>query len=238
MSDYVEKEAPSVEEAVFAGAMSLGIEEKDAQVQVLAKSKGGRVKVRVGKPGVELPEAAEAQEIKDSGAAEKSSFEKPRDYSPRASKEQPSDEELESLKGHLAQLLELMGTPCEIEVKEKLDNKVLNIVGEYEGLLIGKKGMTLDALQEVAKRFLDPEGRSHKHVVIDVADYRGRHEDDLSSYSAQLAEQAMAENQVTSRPLSPADRRVVHLTLKARGDVETWSVGEGAMKRVVVQKKD
>ena len=238
MADYIEKEAPSVSEAVFAGAIALGISEKEAQVQVLARSKGGRVKVRVGRPGVSMPDAPEApDDIADSGAAQKTSYEKPADYAPRQSKEQPSDEELEKVKGQLAGLLEKMGTPSEIEVKERLDNKVLNITGEFEGLLIGKRGMTLDALQEVARRFLDPEGRSSKHVVVDVADYRGKHEESLLAYAKDLAAQAADEEQVTSKPLNAADRRVVHLALKGAGEVDTWSVGEGPLKKVVVQKK-
>jgi spoIIIJ-associated protein len=239
MADIVEKEGPSVSEAVFAASMQLGIAESEAQVQVLATSAGGRVKVRVGRPGVAMPDAPTAPEqIAAVAAAAKTAHSKPGDYSPRASREQPSEEELQRVKGLLAELLEKMGTPSQIEVKERLDNKVLNVTGEYEGLLIGKRGMTLDALQEVAKRFLDVDGRGNKHVVVDIADYRGKHEDSLLAYAAQLGEQAEAEGQVTSKPLNPADRRVVHLSLKAGGKVDTWSVGDGAMKNVVVQKKD
>ena len=240
MSDIIEKEAPSVDEAVFAACMSLGIDEKDAQIQVLAKGGSGRAKVRVGKPGAKMPEAPSEESLEalpDAASAEATTFEKPSNYSARASKEQPSEEELSKLVEQMTQLLEKMGCPSEIEVKEKLDNKVINIKGEFEGLLIGKRGQTLESLQEMARRFLESSAGPGKHVVIDVADYRGKREDELLQYAKDLAEQAQEAGQVTSKPLPPAERRVVHMSLKAEGSVETWSVGDGAMKKVVVQKR-
>lgn len=239
MPDFVEKEAPSVEEALFAGAMSLGISESEAQVQVLASTGAGRVKVRIGKPGVVMPQAPAApEEMSQSEDAAATTFEKPKDYAPRNSRRQPTSDELAQVLSKMEQLLNLMGTPGKIEVKERLDNKILNISSEFEGLLIGKRGMTLDSLQEMALRFLDGgAGRSDVHVVVDVADYRGRHEEELLSYAKELAAQAQDAGQVSSKPLNPADRRIVHLSLKGVAGVDTWSVGEGAMKKVVVQKK-
>ena len=238
MPDYVEKEGPSVDEALFSALHALGLSEDEAQVQVLAVGKSGRAKVRVAKKGVELPPAdAHAEAI---SGLEHPVYQKPVEL-PRRAKEAryASAAELDSLQSLLSRTLELMGTPGQIERVEHMGSIMLNIRGEKEALLIGKKGATLHALQVLSTEFLNRDSRNEKvQVKVDVAGYRSRSEDKLGEDARAFADQAIAEErQVATLPLTAADRRVVHLALQGRADVETFSVGEGEFKRVVIQKR-
>jgi len=239
MPDYIEKEGPSVDEAVFSALHSLGLSEDEAQVQVLAVGKTGRAKVRVAKKGVELP-PPDAHPESVSGL-EHPVYQKPAENPMRRPKDAryASDEELDTLQGMLEKCLELMGTPGRVERLDRMGSISLNIMGDSEGLLIGKKGATLQAIQVLATERLNRDSRHEKvQVQVDVASYRARSEDKLMADAQAFADQSIAEErQVATLPLTAADRRVVHLALKERSDIETFSVGEGEFKRVVIQKR-
>ena len=254
--DYVDKEALSVPEAVFAAARVLGIEEKDAQVQVLSAPGSRRVKVRVGRPGVVLPpvEAASAEvpapreeraegrrEGRGDGRPER--FARPADPSPQpaAQRNAPSPAQAGRAKGDLERLLAAMATPATVELKERAGNVVLNIVApEHENLLIGRRGQTAEALQTLINEFMGRrEGDPTLYLVVDVADYHGRAEERLIERAKGLAAQVLQEGgEVSMGQLSAAERRVVHLTLKAMEGVESFSVGQGSVKKLVIKKKD
>ncbi len=238
MPDYVEKEGPSADEAVFSALQALGLSEEEAQVQVLAVGRSGRAKVRVAKKGVELPPLdAHAETV---SGLEHPVYQKPAE-TPRRAKEAryANAAELDGLQALLSRTLELMDTPGPIERVEHLGSTVLNIRGEKEALLIGKKGATLHALQVLSTEWLNRESRNEKvQVKVDVAGYRARNEDKLTADAQAFADQAIAEErQVATLPLTAADRRVVHLALQGRPEVETFSVGEGEFKRVVLQER-
>lgn len=258
--DIIEKEGLSVPEAVFSACMSLGIDEKDAQVQVLSAPGARRVKVRVGKPGVAMPAPGRTEGLAGEAAptpapamamasseapvaavaAPDTSYAKPAAYAPKTSnRPQPSLEQAEALRVDFAKALELMGTPSQVELKEHAGNRILNIVGPKEGLLIGKRGMTLDALQHLALEMLaKATGQADLYIVVDVADYRYRQEKKLMDKALELAERVRSQGgQETLGPLDPAERRIIHLSLKPFDDIETFSVGDGVSKKVVIQKK-
>ena len=247
--DWIEKEAPSVPEAVFAAARALGIEEKDAQVQVLSAPGARRAKVRVGRPGVAMPEPgsaptaaeeaperaprAERQEHRSSRPAEESR--------PATVRNRPTPEQAEAVRAQLAEMLNLMGTPGEVEVKERAGNVVLNVAGsEHESLLIGRRGQTVEALQHLLLEMCQRrEKDASLYFVVDVADYFGRQEQRLVEKARGLAEQVLREGgEMSLGPLSPAERRVVHVELKPMEGIETFSVGSGSTKKLVIRKKD
>jgi spoIIIJ-associated protein len=248
--DYIEKEALSVPEAVFAAALALGIEEKDAQVQVLSAPGSRRVKVRVGKPGAAMPEAGSPEaapsapeSAPSSLSAPQRSYERPpqASYSGGGSGSQrtpPPQAQAEALQADLSELLKLMGTPGNVEIKSHAGNTVLNISGEFEGLLIGKRAMTLDALQSVALQMLGTASGNRDHyIVVDVADYRSRQERKLMDKARELANLVLADGMEQHMgSLSPAERRVVHLEIKSMQGVESFSVGNGSSKKVVIKK--
>jgi spoIIIJ-associated protein len=108
--------------------------------------------------------------------------------------------------------------------------------GESDGLLIGRKGETLAALQHlvgriVGKQFPDPT----LVVVIDVAGYRGRREEHLRQHAAQLADRVRRSGKRgMTEPLSPSERRTVHHALLAEPGIQSHTAGDGANRRVIV----
>jgi spoIIIJ-associated protein len=103
------------------------------------------------------------------------------------------------------------------------------------GLLIGKRGQTIDALQLLCYQAAFRGMRERKRVVVDAAGYRERRRETLESRADRAAEQALSGNHVVEMdPMSPQERRVVHERLKDRAGVETYSEGDEPRRCVIV----
>jgi spoIIIJ-associated protein len=151
----------------------------------------------------------------------------------------PKSEPQEDGKAELAaemvsEIVSRMGLAVEIKIREDtVDEVVLDIAGGDAGRVIGKKGQTLDALQFIINKIVNrfPEGR--RHILLDSGDYRQRREDGLVSMARREAKRAVAQSRIiTLEPMSPRDRRVIHLSLAKFPGVSTRSDGQGAERRV------
>ncbi len=111
----------------------------------------------------------------------------------------------------------------------------IDIAGEGASILIGKRGSTLFALQFLANRVVNRGPAGRRYVVLDVEGYRDRREKGLAAVALKLGEQAVREGKViTFDPMSPRERRVVHLALAKFAGVRTESQGEGDQRRVQI----
>ncbi|MCW2988735.1 MAG: single-stranded nucleic acid binding domain protein [Solirubrobacterales bacterium] len=129
--------------------------------------------------------------------------------------------------------LELDG---EVEVEEDDDRIAVSVEGEDDyGLLIGKRGQTIDALQLLCYQAAFRGLRERKRVVVDAAGYRERRRETLEGRADRAAEQALSSsNAVEMDPMSAQERRVVHERLKERAGVETYSEGDEPSRCVIV----
>jgi spoIIIJ-associated protein len=146
--------------------------------------------------------------------------------------------EIEKAKEILEGILALL--PVQTTVKgEKTDGKIsLNIEGDTSGLLIGRRGETLDALQHVVNKSLNKTTEKKVRVIVDSENYRQRRADSLKQLALKTGDKAKRlEKPCATGLLNPHDRRIVHLTLKEDADVETRSRGEGIFKKVMVIPK-
>jgi spoIIIJ-associated protein len=110
--------------------------------------------------------------------------------------------------------------------------------GENSGLLIGREGQTLSALQYLASRIVSRKLGSSVRVQLDSGDYRERQDDKLRDIALHLAEKVRATGKPQStRPLSSYHRRVVHVTLQDDEEVVTRSKGDGPLKRVIIMRR-
>ena len=110
--------------------------------------------------------------------------------------------------------------------------------GEHSGLLIGREGQTLAALQYIASRIVSAGMGATVRVQFNVGDYRERQDERLRELAFVLADRVRATGRSCStRPMSSYHRRIIHLALQDAPDVQTHSSGEGPMKRIIVQKK-
>jgi spoIIIJ-associated protein len=138
----------------------------------------------------------------------------------------------------LREILERMGIEAEVSAFDDGERIFLDAHGAESGLIIGKKGATLDALQYIVNRIVSKKPNDGPGVVVDAEGYRGRREDSLADLARRLAEKAVKTGRpVPVEPMSPADRRIVHVTLVDYPGVTTESDGEGLFRRVVIYPK-
>lgn len=106
------------------------------------------------------------------------------------------------------------------------------------GLLIGRDGQTLAAVQYLASRMLTRVMGASLHVQLDIGDYRAKQDDRLRELARRLAEKARQTGRpFSTRPLSSYHRRVIHVCLQEEPDVQTKSIGEGPQKRVLISPR-
>lgn len=146
--------------------------------------------------------------------------------------EEPAERVRELVEGVLDEL-ELDG---EVEVVEDEERIVASVEGDGDyGLLIGKRGQTIDALQLLCYQAAFRGMRERKRVIVDAAGYRERRREALTARADRVAEQALSgERRVVMDPMSAQERRVVHEHLKERAGVETFSEGDEPNRCVVV----
>src|SRR3954469_14123629 len=138
----------------------------------------------------------------------------------------------------LREILDRMGIEAEVSAFDDGDRIILDAHGAESGLIIGKKGATLDALQYVINRIISKKPNDGPGIVVDAEGYRGRREDSLTDLANRLAEKAMKSGRpVPVEPMNPHDRRIIHVTLKEHSGVTTESEGEGMFRRVVIYPK-
>ena len=150
----------------------------------------------------------------------------------------------ELAQGILAELLDRMELPSEIvvdevEVDDGLPSVRLSIEGEFGGILIGRHGDTLSALQFLLGLMTSRRAGRRVRVVVDVEGYRERRERLLQDMATRAAERAQRYRQpIFMDPMMPNERRIVHMTLKDHPGVSTHSIGEGDGRRVVVSPRE
>jgi spoIIIJ-associated protein len=126
----------------------------------------------------------------------------------------------------------LLRNPREGDSEDEIN---IEIIGRDAGLVIGKKGQVLQALQSLTHRVVNRPGLDRRHVVVDAEGYRSRRDDSLANMAKQLGKQAVTQGKIiTFEPMNPRDRRVVHLALAKFEGVITKSEGEGDERRVQI----
>jgi spoIIIJ-associated protein len=153
-----------------------------------------------------------------------------------AEPEHVDESELAShLRGLLTHVTAAIGLRCRIEIEETADAITAVCTGGDLGLLIGRHGQTIDAVQTLANAILRQEENARKQVVVDVAGYRDRRRRAIEALAVQGAEEALRSGErVALEPMSSGERRLVHERLKDYDGVETASEGDEPNRYVVV----
>ncbi len=114
----------------------------------------------------------------------------------------------------------------------------LNIEGDTSGLLIGRKGRTLDALQFIVNKIVNKALEKRTQVVVDSENYRQRRQESLIQMALRMGEKAKNIGKpVVSNLLNPHDRRIVHMALRDDESLDTKSRGEGILKKILIIPK-
>lgn len=151
-------------------------------------------------------------------------------YNDDAAMEKGSEE---TVREFLEGLLKRMDLSGEVRILEKNDNKVkLDIISNDSGIIIGKQGKTLDAIQLIAN-IVSTRNNENIKVIIDSEDYRKRREQSIVQFAKRTAVQVRkTKNSRLLDPMNPFERRLVHTALSSFDDIETVSEGEGLYKQV------
>jgi spoIIIJ-associated protein len=135
----------------------------------------------------------------------------------------------------LDEILKHVDLPMVVECEAKEGYYYLNIISNGSGLLIGKRGKTLSALQFLVSKIVSRQAGENVSVIVDTEHYRSKRELSLNELARQLSEKVKKSHRsLTTGPMSAQDRRVIHLALKDDHEVRTKSKGEGNLRRVVI----
>jgi spoIIIJ-associated protein len=135
----------------------------------------------------------------------------------------------------LERIIAGIAVPSQVEARVEEGSIYLNIKGDGSGLLIGRHGQTLDAIQYIVGRIVGKQLGEKKVIVIDTERYRERRRENLERLSRHMGEKAKSTGRAVSlQPMSASDRRIVHLALKHDREIETRSEGEGGMRSIKI----
>ncbi|MBM3298974.1 MAG: Jag N-terminal domain-containing protein [Deltaproteobacteria bacterium] len=256
---YYEFTGKTVKEAVAKACQELDTDETLLEIEVLEESARGFLgivgqrdaRVRVTKRNI-LKEVVEADEeiFFEGEAIEETS---PLPIEPDEAPEEPETayeaidqeaapsaatfEAMEEARTVLQGILQRM--PIEAEVHASLQGNAiyLDMKGDVSGILIGKKGQTLDALQFLVNKIINknnPPG-SKIEIIVDTENYRVRKTENLREMALKMSEKAKKTlKPVSLVPMPPNERRIVHLILAEEREVYTKSYGEGPLRRIIV----
>jgi spoIIIJ-associated protein len=215
----VERSAPSVEEALEAALDELGVSEQEARVQIVQEPRQGLL-------GLGAHEAIVRVSVRDDVAAD------------GAVAEEQAEIAAEFLEG----LLDLMGIGAEVDYEVVDGVMYVDILAgqddESMGLLIGRHGQALEALQELVRSAVQRRTEERCRVIVDVEDYRKRRRAQLAGKARETAQRVRKSGrQERLEPMTSYERKIVHDAAGEVSGIETASEGEEPARRVVIRRK-
>jgi spoIIIJ-associated protein len=135
----------------------------------------------------------------------------------------------------LGEILVRMGINARVTGRETADGLILTIDGDRDGLVIGRRGQTLDALQYIVNRYMQKDQTRKVRVILDCEGYRRKREQAIVRMAQNIARKVRRSGKpVAAQPMDSSERRLFHLALKSDRDLRTESHGEGDKRKVVV----
>lgn len=140
----------------------------------------------------------------------------------------------------LVQVTSAMGIDVDVKIEMDEENRTMDIelTGDEMGVLIGKRGQTLDALQYLANLAVNKNSEEYMKIKIDTEDYRKRRKDTLEGLAKNISFKVKrTKRSVSLEPMNPYERRIIHSALQGDRYVSTHSEGEEPFRHVVVTLK-
>ena len=247
--DQIIQTGRTVEEAEEQALAALGADRSEVEVEILSRGRQGflgiggelaevRVTRRSGS-GASVDEAAPAApDDADRDDGDRG------DEQPDAAAPSPApvkaDTPAEAALQAVERILETVGADVDVSLRSSHDEftggPVIDINGPDSGLLIGRRGNTLQSLQFIVQSIVRQQfDEENIRVALDVEQYRQRREDSLREMADRVASRvSQTGRSITLEPMPPSDRRVIHLYLDAREGIRTESVGYGESRKVQI----
>lgn len=258
----IEATGKTIEDAVRSGLVRLGLMEEEVTIEVLAEPKSGFLgfgskpakvrlteKARKNAPIYDIEEeerkAAPPAESKaaEAAPAEAVTAETPKEpvEEPAAVEAEPAEETFTAeeaaakAKAFLQDVLRNMGIEVMIEKMIKSDKIILHLHGKNLGILIGKHGQTLDALQYLTNLTTNQGEETRHFIMLDVENYRQRREETLKQLAVRLAGRVKRSGEkVVLEPMNGYERKIIHVALQNEAHVRTESEGQDPYRHVVI----
>ena len=219
MQEPLEMSARTVEEAIELALKELDVDRDEAEVEVLSRGKAGFLGIGAELARVRVSRLGGGSEGGNADAGEQSAA--------------------SVATAAVGRILEAAGVNVTRTLRSAHDPEtggpVIDLAGEDSGLLIGRRGQTLQALQFLVTLIVRKKLGEDVRVVLDVENYRQRRENSLRDMAAKVATRVAQTNRsITLEPMPPADRRIIHTSLAEHPGVRTESAGEGENRKVTI----
>ena len=248
--DYIQVSAKTVEDAVLEAAMKLATTREHLEYEVIEKGSAGFLGFGA-KNAVIKARSLSDEEITTAEKKEEPVVEVKKEVKKQESvKEEMVEEPVKkavvpekeiSAEDFLKDVFKAMDMVVDIKVNENKEEKTMDIElsGEEMGILIGKRGQTLDSLQYLVSLVVNKYSEEYIRVKIDTENYRERRKETLENLARNIAYKVKRTRKTVSlEPMNPYERRVIHSALQNDRYVTTHSEGEEPYRRVVVTLKD
>jgi len=233
---YIEKNAKTIDEAVEIALKELNVSKSEVEVEVLEQpSKGlfGIIGTRQAKVRVTLIE-------KPNESTKSKEVRQTRPTRVNETRLSATQEDYNTAQKFLRQVLDAMDIKAEIRIKLNEDNLYINLAGPKMGIIIGRRGQTLDSLQYLVSLVVnkDKGKEGYVKIILDTEDYRRKREETLSRLAKRLADNvAKSGRKVELEPMNPYERRIIHSALQEYDKITTYSEGEEPYRKVVIALK-
>lgn len=247
---YIDVTGKTEEEAIRKGLEQLGLERDDVSVEILERARSGFLgigsspaKVRVTyeldvaeEPKPEAPKAKPAEKKPEPKPAEKKPEPKAEEKKTEPAAPACDNDDARRIKDFLTGLLEHMDSAAEVKVYEEEKNRYKVILeGQKLGALIGRRGETLDAIQQLTNYAVNSGRDKHLRIHVDAENYRAKREQSLESLANKVAGKVLKyRRSVTLEPMNAYERHVIHTALQDVPGVTTYSTGTEPNRRVIV----
>ena len=235
MRQFIDVTGKTEDEAIQNALRQLGLDRDDVSVEILERAKSGFL--GLGSCPAKVRVSYGPQERKPAEAPAPAPEEKTRQSAPvQTLGEEVDDEKAQAIRKFLSGLLEQMESAAEIHIYllEKGRYKVI-LEGKNLGALIGRRGETLDAIQQLTSYAVNRSGSGRVRVQLDAENYREKREQSLQHLARKVAAKVTKyRRSVTLEPMNAYERHVIHTALQDVPNVTTYSTGTEPNRRVIV----
>lgn len=215
MANMIEKTGATIDAAVESALNELGCSRDDVEIEVLNKGSKGFL-------GLGASEAKVRVTVIKEDSFDISSLNEEAD-----------------VEGYLLNILKNMGIEANLETEETEESLNIDISGEMMGVVIGRRGDTLDALQYLCSLVYNKNRDEYVRVNLDTENYRAKREETLVNLAKKIAGTVSRTGRsITLEPMNPNERRIIHSTLQSYDYINTYSIGEDPNRKIVVSSKN
>lgn len=243
MKDVIEIEGKTIDEAIQRACTQFNVSREKLNIEILSEGSpgflgfmgGSKAFIKASLLSIDIGMSSSLGERTERDAESRDiSLDNSLGKRSREDKQFTEEITLEA-KTFIEGLLSHIGLDFPVNAEANGDYTVLNIQGDGGGLLIGRGGQTLDAMQYLTNKVLNKNGRARSRIILDTENYREKREKSLVFLAEKLGEKVKrTEKPVTVNSMNAHDRRIIHIALQDDKDLITRSHGDGAFRKIII----